>query len=140
MRVAYDERRHGLVILWSGKGERDLAELIRDDDSLTLKLTGGEKAEGVHGNIRIPVTSVRRVEILDDVIHAVHGLRAPGTGIPGMVAVGTFRSASETIFAVVHHQNKRGVKVSLVNAHFDALIIGSDNPEGLVESLGLTEP
>ncbi len=117
-----------------------MAELFRDQGTLTLKLTTGEKMEGVHGDIRVPIMSVQSVEILDDVIHAVHGMRSPGTGIPGVLAIGTFRSSSETIFAVVHHQNKRGVKVRLTGEHFDAFIVGSDNPESLMASLNLPEP
>jgi hypothetical protein len=68
--------------------EPDIAELSRDGDELVLTLTALEKAESIHGDIRVPMSSVRDVEVVDDVIHAVHGLKFPGTRWPGRFAIG----------------------------------------------------
>ena len=114
-----------------------MAELFREEDTLVLRLSTLEKVEGVHGDIRVPVSSVQSVTVLDDVIHAVHGLKMPGSRLPGVFAMGTFVSREGTVFAIVHHQTKRGLKVNLNGATYDALIIGIDDPEGLVSSLGL---
>lgn len=114
-----------------------MAELVREEDTLVLRLSMLEKVEGVHGDIRVPVSSVQSVTVLDDVIHAVHGLKMPGSRLPGVFAMGTFISRDGTVFAIVHHQTKRGLKVNLNGTTYDALIIGVDNPEGLVSSLGL---
>ena len=115
-----------------------MAELIREEDTLVLRLSTLEKMEVVHGDIRVPVSSVQSVTVLDDVIHAVHGLKMPGSRLPGVFAMGTFVSREGTVFAIVHHQTKRGLKVNLSGSTYDALIIGIDDPEGLVSSLGLT--
>jgi hypothetical protein len=119
------------------KGRIDMAELVREGEELVLKLTAMEKVEGVHGNIHVPVAAVKSVTVLEDVIHEVHGLKLPGSRLPGVFAMGTFVSPKETIFAIVHHQNKRGLKVTLSGASYDALIIGLDDPEGVLSSLGL---
>lgn len=115
-----------------------MAELIRDGDTLVLKLTTIEKAEGVHGDIRVPVSAVQHITVLDDVIHAVHGIKMPGSRLPGVFAMGTFMSGSETIFAIVHHQTKRGIKVTLTGEHYDALIIGTDSPEKVIAALHIS--
>lgn len=57
-----------------------MADLVRDGDELVVDLSGIEKAEAVHGDVRVPITAVQRVEVVDDIVHQVHGLRAPGTG------------------------------------------------------------
>jgi len=62
--------------------------------------------EAVHGEVRVPVGSVRTVKVLDDAVGAVHGFRV-GAGIPGSVAIGTFSSRQAKIFAVVHHNTPR---------------------------------
>lgn len=113
-----------------------MATLMRDGDTLVLQLTALEKAEGIHGDLRMPWAAVQSVAILEDAIHAVHGFRAPGTGIPGIVAVGTFRAREGTTFAVVHHQTRRGVQVTLKGAPFDTLIVGVADPESVVRALG----
>lgn len=113
-----------------------MAELLRDGQDLVLRLSTIEKMEGIHGDIRVPLSSVQGIAVLDDVIHAVHGLKMAGSRVPGMFAMGTFVSGEETIFALVHHQTHRGVKVSLTGKKLDALILGVENPEQLVSSLG----
>jgi len=113
-----------------------MAELRIEGDELVLELTTVEEIEGVHGTVRLPASSIRSVEVLDDAIHAVHGMRAPGTGIPGSTAVGTFRSPDEKMFAVVHHDTPRGVRVRLEGADYDELIVGCAEPEAVAASLG----
>ena len=113
-----------------------MAELLIDGDELVVRLGALEKIEAVHGEVRVPVASVRGVEVLEDALAAVHGLKSPGTGVPGMVAVGTYRSIGSKIFAVVHHEAHRGVRVTLDGADFNELIVGCDDPEAAVALLG----
>ncbi len=116
-----------------------MAELSRDGDELVLTLTGVEKAESVHRDIRVPLSSVREVEVVDDVIHTVQGLRVPGTGWPGRFMIGTLaHSTSEKSFAVIHRDTPRGVRVRLVNAAFDELLVGCHDPEAV--AAGLARP
>jgi hypothetical protein len=85
-------------------------------------LSAPEKAEAAHGDIRVPASSVRDVEVLDVVVHAVHGLKFPGARWPGRFAIGTFYLPGETkTFAVVHHDTPRGLRVRLDDAAFDEL-------------------
>ena len=112
--------------------EADMAELLIDGDELVVSLTGLERAESLHGDIRISTSAVTSVEVVDDAIHTVHGFRAPGTGIPGRVAVGTYRSRGSKLFAVVHHDATRGVHVRLTGADFSELVIGTDAAEEVV--------
>ncbi len=114
-----------------------MAELVREDGNLVLKLSTVEKAEGVHGDITVPITSVVDVEVVDDIIHALHGLKLPGSRLPGVFAMGTFVSTNETTFAVIHHQHHRGVRVNLKGERFDALMIGLVDPETVKASIGL---
>jgi hypothetical protein len=113
-----------------------MAALIREGDTLVLQLTTMEKVEGIHGDLRIPFSSVQSITVLEDAIHAVHGMKMPGTRVPGMLAMRTFMSNQGKTFAIVHHQTKRGVKVALTGAPFEALIVGADDPERVISALG----
>ena len=111
-----------------------MAELVAEGSDLMVKLRTVEKVEAVHGEPRVPLSSVKKVEVIEDAIGAVHGIRV-GTGIPGVVAIGTFTSRKAKIFAVVHHDTPRGVRVSLENAAYDELIIGCLDPESVADQL-----
>ena len=111
-----------------------MAELSPDGADLVLTLSAIEKAESIHGDIRVPMSSVRDVAVLEDVIHEVHGLKFPGTRWPGRFAIGRIIGPIETAsfgttFAVVHHDTPRGLRVRLEGAAFDQLLVGCDDPE-----------
>jgi len=113
-----------------------MAELSRDADELVLTLSGIEKAESLHGDIRVPASSVSDVEVVDDIIHEVHGIKFPGSRWPGRFAVGRIIGPIEDktfgrTFAVVHHDTPRGVRVRLEGAAFDQYLIGAEDPEAV---------
>ena len=111
-----------------------MAELSVEGDELVVRLRPVEKLEAVHGEVRVPLGSVKTVEVLDDAVHAVHGIRV-GTGVPGSIAIGTFTSRDAHIFAVVHHDTRRGVRIGLEGAQFDELIVGCEDPEAVAASI-----
>ncbi len=113
-----------------------MAELVVHDGELILKLTAAEKVEGVHGDLRVPLTSVERVEVLDDAHRAadVIGLKA-GTRIPGVIEVASVHGVTTTIFAAVHHDTPRGVRVTLRDQPYDAWIVGCADPEGCAAAI-----
>ena len=94
-----------------------------------LTLSAVEKAESVHGDIRVPVSTVRGLEVLPDVIHEVHGMKFPARA-GREIAIGTFyREPNKTkTFAVVHHDTPRGLRLSLEGADFAELIVGCEDP------------
>jgi len=112
-----------------------LAELAVEGDELIVRLSALEKVEGLHGDLRMPASAVQGVEVLDDAVGAVQGWRAPGTGVPGVLAVGTYRQGGKKTFAVVHGHTRRGVRVRLAGAAYDELIVGCADPEAVAKAL-----
>jgi hypothetical protein len=118
-----------------------VAELNREGQEVVVKLSAAEKAEAVHGDVRVPLSSVRSVEVVDDAVHAVNAYRkSVGAAWPGRFVIGTFRSEDAKIFAVVHHSTPRGVRVRLDGTNFDQLLIGCADPEEVARRLAGTEP
>jgi hypothetical protein len=115
-----------------------MAELVVEGDELVLKLSKLEKAEGIHGDLRAPLSSVRGIEVLEDAHKAADfvGIKA-GTRIFGVVEVGTVRSARKKIFAAVHRDTPRGVRVILMGANQDEWIVGCADPEALASRIPL---
>lgn len=112
-----------------------MAQLVVRDGDLVLRLTALEKAEALHGDLRVPLTAVRGVDVLDRAIAAVDGWRSPGTGVPGLLAVGTYRRGGPRTFAVVHLGTHGGVRVRLGGVEHEQWVVGCSDPEAVARDL-----
>jgi hypothetical protein len=115
-----------------------MAELEQVGDELVVTLSAIEMAESIHGDVRVPISAVKSVEVVDDIVHQVHGIKLPGSRWPGRFAIGTFVThGGVKSFVVVHHDNPKGIRVTLEGTKFDELLIGCPNPESIKQKLGL---
>jgi hypothetical protein len=112
-----------------------LADVTIEGGDLVVALSAFERAESFHGDIRVPLSSVRSVAVVDNLFSEVHGMRAPGTGIPGMTMVGTLIAKGEKTFAVIHHDGHRGVRIALEGEQFVQLLVGCDDPESVAAAI-----
>jgi hypothetical protein len=108
-----------------------MAHLEVDGGRLALRLTTAENLESAHGDVVVPRPSVATVRVTEDVWSELRGIRAPGTGIPGVIAVGTRRGSFGKDFVVVHGKG-RGVVVELVDQPFSRLVLTTPDPEETV--------
>jgi hypothetical protein len=116
-----------------------VAGLSVEGDELVLHLSAAEKVEGVHGDLRAPLSAVAGVEVLDDA-HGPVGIRSGlkvGTRIPGVIEVGTVQGRTRRLFAAVHHDTPRGLRIRLDATTFDEWIVGCDDPEAVAARLDL---
>lgn len=97
-----------------------------DGDELLLRLRPLEKAEGAHGDIRVPLAAVTAVRAVDDPWSELRGIRAPGTGLPNVIAVGTRRGSFGRDFAAVHGKGP-AVVVELEGAQYGRLVVTADD-------------
>lgn len=67
-----------------------MAGLAVEGHDLVVLLNPVEKVGAMHGSIRVPLTNVIAVEPSNAVWHELRGLRMPGTGFPGVIALGTW--------------------------------------------------
>ncbi|MEO9173964.1 MAG: hypothetical protein ABI317_00520 [Gaiellales bacterium] len=114
-----------------------MAELRVESAELVLHLSSAEKVEGLHRDLRVPLSAVRGVEVLENA-HRPTGIRAGikvGTRIPGIVEVATIRGVKCKIFAAVHHDTPRGLRVVLEGVDYDEWIVGCADPEGVIAGL-----
>ena len=108
-----------------------MAELLVEGDELVLHLSGAEKLEAVHGDLRAPRSAVRSVEVLENAHEpADHGFKQ-GERLPGYSEVAIVRTRGQKLFAVVHHDTPRGVRITFEGTGYDAWIVGSEDPESL---------
>jgi hypothetical protein len=114
-----------------------MAELQLAGDELVLHLSAAEKAEAVHGDLRVPLSALREVEVIEDA-HSWTGIGVGfkvGLRLPGVAAVATVRGHGEKVFVAVHGGTPRGVRVRLAGAPWDEWIVGCADPETVAAAL-----
>ncbi|HEY9229192.1 MAG TPA: hypothetical protein VIP11_21250, partial [Gemmatimonadaceae bacterium] len=60
-----------------------------------------------------------------------HGLRMPGTSLPGVITAGTFYQSDGAVFFDVHDP-ERTIDVELDHEHYRRLVIEVENPVDVV--------
>ena len=105
-----------------------MATLAVDGADLVLRMSDVEKFEAIHPGVRVPIGAVRTVRVVDDAWPELRGIRAPGTGIPGVIAVGTRRGSFGKDFAVVHGRSA-AVVVDLEGADYSRIVVTTPDAE-----------
>ena len=83
-----------------------MAKVIDDGEFLTLELSIFEKVGALHGDIRVAKTNLVKVEIEENPWQStvLRGVRAPGTGIPFVILLGTMRTKKIKDFTAIYRR------------------------------------
>lgn len=111
-----------------------MATLKREGDDLVVRLNDLEKAGALHGDVRVPFSAVRAVRVSHRPFRDLRGIRAPGTGMPGVIALGTWRSRTGKDFAALYRGGP-AVVVDLQGAQFSRLLVSAHDAETIAMTL-----
>ena len=101
-----------------------MAKVIDDGEFLTLKLSILEKVGALHRNIRVAKTNLMKVEIEENPWQStvLRGVRAPGTGIPFVILLGTMRARKRKDFTAIYRRGAVDI-YTFKDAEFERWII-----------------
>lgn len=111
-----------------------VANIVINDDSVTLQLSLGERAEALHGDLTLPRSAIIAVRVVSSGMDEVHGFKLVGSGIPGVTMVGSFKGGEGSTFALCHG-NGPGIVLDLTGQHYDRIVLTIDNPEQFAAEL-----
>jgi hypothetical protein len=115
-----------------------MATIRREGDEVVLRLNDLEKAGALHGDVRVPAVAVAAVRVTQTPFRELRGIRAPGTGLPGVVALGTWRHRDGKDFAVLYRGGP-AVVVELESAPYRRLLVSAHDADVVVASLSEPE-
>ena len=108
-----------------------MSSLEIDGDELVLRLGRGERLGGIRrSDLRVPLSAVTRAREVESAYAEVRGLRSPGTGVPGMLLLGTWRARGLKSFVAVRGTGPGSV-VDLTGTQFDRWIVSEPLPDGV---------
>ena len=111
-----------------------MARLVATADTVTVTLSALEKIAALHGDVSVPRAALVAVRTVPDGSSEIHGLRMPGTGLPGVIMAGTWRANRRITFAVCHGR-RRAVVLELTGQHYDRIVVTVDHPDQTAASL-----
>jgi hypothetical protein len=118
--------------------ESDMATIAVDGNDLVVRLSALEKIGTLRGDIRLPLASVRVVRVSEIPWSELRGIRAPGTGVPGVISLCTRRGPGVHDFAAVYGQ-RPALVVEMTGASFDRLVVScADAAEAAARAVDIT--
>jgi hypothetical protein len=115
-----------------------MATLTVNGNHLVVILSALEKIGALRGNISVPLASVRVVRVSDTPWSELRGIRAPGTGLPKVISLGTRRGPGIHDFAAVYGR-RSALVVEMTGASFDRLVVScADAAEAAARAADIT--
>lgn len=109
-----------------------MANISIKNDRLQVSIGAFEAVQALQGSFSVPLTCILGATEDPNFIRAGSlGIRAPGTGLPGAVARGTFRKSGERTLSL-WGRNQEIVVIQLSGQKWDRLVVGCDDAKSLV--------
>jgi|SRR5579862_2546177 len=100
---------------------------------LVLQIRGADRLWALKSSLEIPLQHIASVRSDPSVAHGwYHGIRAPGTNVPGVLTAGTFYQHGQRIFWDVHHPENT-IVIELRDERYNELIVEVSDPAVAVE-------
>jgi hypothetical protein len=94
-----------------------------ENNNLLITVVGLDKLWAFKSHLTIPLAHIDQVSYQPEVAKKWwHGIKFPGTGIPGVLTAGTFYQAGEKVFWDVHNPEQT-IVITLKDESYQKLII-----------------
>jgi hypothetical protein len=104
-------------------------------DRVRFEVEGWDKLWALKSRLEIPLAHIRSARVDPEPARGWwHGLRLPGTQVPGVLTAGTFYQSGGAVFYDVHDPEGT-IVVELDHEHYQRLVIEVERPAEIVEML-----
>jgi hypothetical protein len=110
-----------------------LVDISIGEGKLTLRVRGADKLWALKSSLEIPLVHVAGVRADPEAARGwYHGIRMPGTNVPGVITAGTFYQHGQRVFWDVHHPENT-IVIQLHDERYNELIVEVADPKSAVE-------
>lgn len=108
-------------------------DLSIGEGKLTLHVRGADKLWALKSSLEIPLVHIASVRADSEAARGwYHGIRMPGTNVPGVITAGTFYQQGNRVFWDVHHPEK-AIVIELHDEQYNELIVEVADPDEAVK-------
>jgi hypothetical protein len=109
-----------------------MVDLSIAEGKLTLHVRGADQLWALKTSLEIPLVHIAAVRADPEIARgSYHGMRLPGTNIPGVITAGTFYQEGKRVFWDVHHPEST-IVIDLHDERFNQLIVEVKDPAAAV--------
>ena len=109
-----------------------MVEITIHGDRIRLEVQGWDKLWAVKSQLEFPLAHVRSVrKDPEPALGWWHGIKLPGTNIPGVLTAGTFYHHGGAVFYDVHDP-ERTIVLELDHEHYQRLVVEVKDPAASV--------
>src|SRR4029077_17513802 len=102
-------------------------------DRVLLEVQGWDKLWALKSQLEFPLDHITEVRVDPEPARGWwHGLRFPGTNIPGVLTAGSFYQHDGAVFYDVHNPEQT-VVFELEHEHYRRLVVEVSHPEAIVD-------
>jgi hypothetical protein len=110
-----------------------LVDLSITEDKLVLHVRGADRLWSFNSSLEIPLVHIASVRADTEIARGWwHGIRMPGTNVPGVITAGTFYQDGKRVFWDVHHPEKT-IVIDLRDERYNELVVEVSEPEAAVK-------
>lgn len=110
-----------------------MVDLAIAEGKLTLHVRGADKLWAFKSSLEIPLAHIAGVKADPEMARGWwHGIRLPGTNLPGVVTAGTFYQDGKRVFWDVHDPEKT-IVIDLHDERYNQLIVEVADPQEAVK-------
>ncbi len=110
-----------------------MVALSISDGNLELQVRGADRLWALKSALTIPLRHITGIRLDPSVARGWwHGIKLPGTNIPGVLTAGTFYQHGKRVFWDVHNPENT-IVIELRDERYDALIVEAADPQLTVE-------
>jgi hypothetical protein len=109
-----------------------MVDVTIENNMLILEVEGLDKLWTLKSHLEIPLAHVTGVRADSENIRDWwHGIKLPGTNLPGVIKAGTFVQNGQRVFWDIQHPDN-GIVIELTDDRYKELIIEVANPDEVV--------
>jgi hypothetical protein len=105
-----------------------MTQIEIDAETLVVHVQGLDRLWAFKSELRVPLAHITGVALAEDEARSWwHGVRAPGTSLPGAITAGTFYAHEGRVFWDVHAP-ERAIAIVLHDDRYAKLVIEVEDP------------
>jgi hypothetical protein len=113
----------------------DMVRIAIVGDVASFEVQGWDKLWSLKSRLEIPLAHIRSCRADPSAARGwYHGIKAPGTSLPGVITAGTFYQHGKRIFWDVHDP-ERTIVIELADERYDELIVEVADPADAIRLL-----
>ena len=112
--------------------ECSMVNVSIEGDRVRFEVEGWDKLWSLKSQLEIPLLHIVDARVDPEPARGWwHGIKFPGTNLPGVITAGTFYQVEGAVFFDVHDP-ERTIVIELEHEHYARLVLEVDDPEGVV--------